>query len=377
VTSQPGAAGAPAGSPNAIAGDERIPSLNGLRALSVGLVIVGHLRLAAPEALQTSMAWDILGNGDLGVSIFFVISGFLITTLLLSEQEKTGRIHLLAFYARRFYRIVPPFYVFIAAVVLLWQLNWLALSWRAVLAAATFTADYSPVRRWWLAHTWSLAVEEQFYLLWPVALALLGRRRALTASLVMIGLAPALRGVSYYLWPSQRAQLIYMFHARVDGLMFGCALALAEPALARMTHLLSSSIAAALAVYLFVVSPLLRLQFQGRYLLPLGYSLEGASIAFLLIYVVKKPDSSAGRILNTGAMGHVGLISYSLYLWQQLFLSNASPFLAGAFPAGLLLTFATAELSYRTVERAAAAARSRWRVRAAPVELGIRDWGLD
>jgi peptidoglycan/LPS O-acetylase OafA/YrhL len=194
----------------------------------------------------------------------------------------------------------------------------------------------------------------------------LGRRRALTACLAMIGLAPALRGLSYYLWPSQRAQLIYMFHTRVDGLMFGCALALAEPALARLTHLLSSSIAAALTVYLFVVSPLLRLQFQGRYLLPLGYSLEGASIAFLLIYVVKKPDSSAGRILNTGAMGHAGLISYSLYLWQQLFLSNASPFLAKAFPAGLLLTFATAELSYRTVERAAAAARSRWRVRGAP-----------
>ena len=335
--------------------EKRIPSLDGLRALSIGLVLIGHAHFAL-GFLQTSHLWSYIGNGDLGVSIFFVISGFLITSLLLREHQKSGRISLSDFYIHRFYRIVPPFYVYITAVVLLWKVHFVAVDWSSVYRAATFTTDYTS-SVWYLAHSWSLSVEEQFYLLWPATLKILGKARALRVSIVIICLGPALRVASYLLLPGERERLAYMFHNRLDGLMFGCALAMLNDS-AIMHRLcqrwLKPHLGTLAALFLFAVSPTLRIRFQGGYLFPLGYSLESASIAYLLLYVVRNHHGLVGRLLNARAVAHVGVLSYSLYLWQQLFLGELfRP------PLSVILAFAAAEASYRTVERCALQLRRR------------------
>jgi peptidoglycan/LPS O-acetylase OafA/YrhL len=94
----------------------RIPSLDGLRAVSIAMVLLSHALVST--TVRQSKWLPLLADGDLGVSVFFVISGFLITSLLLYEEHTTGRINLREFYLRRFFRIVPPFYAFLLAVCL-------------------------------------------------------------------------------------------------------------------------------------------------------------------------------------------------------------------------------------------------------------------
>src|SRR5664280_2047254 len=137
----------------------RIPSLDGLRAVSIIIVVWAHARASS----------RLLGlYAFFGVQIFFVISGYLITSLLLREHERTGTINLRTFYYRRMLRIFPAAYVYILAVAIVFQppLHYLAY-------AFTYTSCYAgPHGPWMLSHLWSLSVEEQFYLLWPFALLL-------------------------------------------------------------------------------------------------------------------------------------------------------------------------------------------------------------
>ena len=141
------------------------PSLDGLRAFSIVLVLIAHVSLQYPWLRRF-----VEHVGNYGVRIFFVISGFLITGLLLKELTKTGRISLKSFYIRRTLRIFPAFYVYVLTVVILAWAGILILLPGDLLHAVTYTMNYHMVRSWWLNHMWSLSVEEQFYLLWPTVL---------------------------------------------------------------------------------------------------------------------------------------------------------------------------------------------------------------
>ena len=157
----------------------RLHSLDGLRAVSIVLVLVGHVAgtVNAPAILT-----PLHNLGNFGVKIFFVISGFLITLLLLDELRRRGKIDMRGFYLRRCFRIFPAFYFFIACMMIAHAGGYLELFPGDLLHAATFTMNYHHDRAWALNHTWSLAVEEQFYLLWPLLLLLLGTRRALACA---------------------------------------------------------------------------------------------------------------------------------------------------------------------------------------------------
>ena len=155
----------------------RIASLDGLRAISIGLGLLGHLAGTRFFPL-TSAAGDFFALAETGVLIFFIISGFLITTLLLHELDNSGRINLLKFYFRRTLRIFPPYYFLIAVLLVLRFLGYISLSNYDVLHAFTYTSNYFYPEGWYLGHPWSLSVEEQFYLLWPAILLLSGKRKA-------------------------------------------------------------------------------------------------------------------------------------------------------------------------------------------------------
>ena len=122
--------------------------------------------------------------GYLGVKVFFVISGYLITRLLIAEHARTGRISLRGFYVRRVWRIFPAFYAFVGAMLAAWAIGWIALAPGDVVAALTYTMNYHYERSWGLGHIWSLSIEEQFYLVWPFLFLALGRTRVVATSIV-------------------------------------------------------------------------------------------------------------------------------------------------------------------------------------------------
>ncbi len=341
-------------------GSRNIPSLDGLRAVSVLMVIAAHINGALARFIPFVPFWIYLVWGTLGVQTFFVISGFLITHLLLKELQADGTVSLKHFYFRRSLRIFPAFYVYLAVAGLVTLAGWVAGNLRAFLIAGTYTWNYLGGGSELLEHTWSLSLEEQFYLLWPAALVLLGTRKGSKLAMWVILLSPVSRIVTYYLAPNHRALLNAMLHTGLDSIMFGCLLAIlwrnprfnqiVQPFIRGWTAFLA-------AAFVLVLAPVfLGARFRGAYIFVFGFTLNAICLSLILLYVVRNPDSAVGRVLNTPVLRHLGVISYSLYLWQQMFTSNHG---LRFFPFNLLAILACAELSYWLVERPALRLRER------------------
>jgi peptidoglycan/LPS O-acetylase OafA/YrhL len=338
-----------------------IPSLDGMRAISILLVIVAHTSQHYARWIRIPVGSYLL-FAHTGVSVFFVISGFLITSLLLKELDATGTIGIKRFYLRRAFRIFPPFYFYLATIFVLALVGIFPTPLRAFLFAATYTSDYylgPGSGSGGLQHLWSLSVEEQFYLLWPAALLLLGKRRAIYLAWFLILVSPLSRTITYLvLAPPHRAMVGRMFHSSIDTIMFGCLLALLWDN-DRFTSLqrtwMGGWAMTGAVLFLFVIDPLLQFHFYGGFTLLAGMTLEGVSICVITLYVVKRPETVPGRILNTPVLRHIGVISYSLYLWQSIIIAEAGL----SFPLELAAMLACAEFSYWVVERPSLRLRAR------------------
>lgn len=348
------------------ASGHRIPSLDGFRAISILMVLYGHLggtRNYPTAAVGIFGRW--LGDlGHLGVLVFFVISGFLITTLLMGERAKTGTISLKQFYLRRVLRIFPAFYVLILALLLATWLRWIDLGERDFLFATTYTVNYYPDHPWQIGHLWSLSIEEQFYLLWPLALLVLRERRALILAIAAIFAAPLLRAAirEYILHVNPHSVLADMsiFPAMFDYIATGCALALLRPWLLTRNWYLRLTASR----WLLLLVPLIFLinRMDGYTLAMLvGSPILNICIALLIESCTRHERTLAGRFLNWKPVAALGVLSYSLYLWQQPFLDRHSDAWTDAFPQNLVFAFAAALLSYFVVERAFLGLRNRLR----------------
>ena len=296
--------------------------------------------------------WDVLEiYGNFGVRVFFVISGYLITTLLLKEHERTGRISLKDFYVRRAYRILPAAYAFMLVAV---ATQWRALSWPSMLAAVTYTSNYFHGGPWTLGHLWSLSVEEQFYMLWPALMVMFYRRRLWLAPELLL-LAPPLRVLFWTLWGHRGLE--HPFPVVMDAVAAGCALAMIEPHLRRHEAWLRSRwflLVAALTVLL----PLIQIHHNRTYQV-VGLSTVHAGIALSIAHAVRVHY----RTLNWEPIVWLGTMSYSFYLWQQPFLNRGSTTWWTAFPQNLILALACASASYYGVERPFLALRERRKAR--------------
>ena len=329
----------------------RLPSLDGLRAISIGMVVVGHLCGTASVPVNLK---PLLPYAQFGVRVFFVISGFLITSLLLRERERTGGIDLKHFYVRRMYRIFPPAYVLILVTV---ALNRNTLIWRDILLAMTYTSNYCP-QPWLLAHTWSLAVEEQFYLLWPAVIAFSFRWRT-PILLLSILFTPVLNATLYYLGHGHGVVGRY-FPTVADSLAIGCLLAIAQPLLNRYERIVRSKVfllvpAITLALPIIPISSH-RMAIVDTLLLQ---TIENVGIALSIDNAVRM----SWGVLNIAALRWIGVMSYSLYLWQQMFLDRYSTRPWTRFPTNLVLALGCASLSYFLVERPVLEFRDRKRGR--------------
>lgn len=340
-----------------------IPSLDGLRAISIIFVIASHTHrmLTGASSRSTWVNWRYYGV--LGVTVFFVISGYLITKLLLKELDTTGSIRLRHFYARRAFRIFPAFYVYLAFIGVLWSMGVVQQTFGCYIAAFTYTWNYYPYTAGWtLGHVWSLCIEEQFYLCWPLLLLWVGKARGLRIALFIILLSPFIRVATYEIAPLMRGHLGMMLHTRIDTLLFGCALAILtqDPAsVAKLQRLCHPLFLGGLLFLVLFVSPVLSARFGGSYNEPIEQTLLGASISLLLFYCIQWPKASAGRVLNLSPIRHLGVISYSIYLWQQIFDGTNPVIQTHHLGLTLLLILLTAELSYWGIERPALSLRRR------------------
>ncbi len=339
-----------------IPGARTIPSLDGLRAVSIGLVLLAHAQGTAGFPVWIPRA--ISDHGKLGVQIFFVISGFLITTLLIRERASSGTISLQLFYARRTLRIFPPLYLFLAAISLATWMGVLNIPKVNLLAGATYTMNYIPQGVWITNHLWSLSVEEQFYLVWPVTIRLAGLRRALWIAAILAVTAPVLC-LAFYLIDSNagsRASLYFPFVA--DSIAAGCVLAGILPSLRRRSLFrFFGAPAGAIVIPLVLVLDLGRN--HPRLHMAATELFLNVCICYAVVRFTEFPGRLAGRILNHSVLVFIGKMSYSLYLWQQIFMNPTNP--SQRFPLNLVESFGCALLSYYLVETPIAGMRRRLR----------------
>lgn len=318
--------------------------------------------VAEGAAARAFVGW--FDPGDMGVRIFFVISGFLITGLLMAEREETGAVSLRRFYYRRALRIFPAFYAFLAVLALLFHFGLLDPSspdaprlW----VAAVYVANWTGTGNWYAAHSWSLSVEEQFYLIFPALFRFTTEGRARRA-LVYFLLAGAVLRTAYCALAHFKFVTFAPFVVSTtsfDAVACGCLLALwREKLRARPLYLRLVRRAWPPALALLALRVALHPSYGVRLAadLSFGFALSGVLTALLIDAVVSRPPA----FLNTRPLVYVGALSYSLYLWQQIFLPpySTSPYLR--FPLCFVWIALAALASFYLVERPALKLRRRW-----------------
>jgi peptidoglycan/LPS O-acetylase OafA/YrhL len=352
----------------------RIPSLDGLRAAAIVMVLFAHAHFPGDDLLPLRA---FRGRcGFLGVQLFFVLSGFLITTLMLREVAATGRMSLRQFYARRALRIVPAYAAYLLVLAALQLLGHARLSGRHWLALGTYTVNFLPAPiPWQISHIWSLSVEEHFYLLWPLLVAAwpLARCRRAAVACIIGGLA--LRWALLLAYPAGAGAIDLLTFTRLDDIAVGCLLAFAarDPAWrGRLDAFVSRGWCLALLLAAFLASQVCFSNVVGARLFPpvvlklvlgLANDANSLTIALLLWAALARPQCAAGRLLNHPVACAVGVMSYSLYLWHPLFF-EAKVYGLGAFPLNVVGSFAAAGLSYLLIERPFLSLKERLSARA-------------
>jgi peptidoglycan/LPS O-acetylase OafA/YrhL len=338
-----------------------IPALDGLRALAVFLVIFYHFGLG----------WV---PGGLGVLAFFVLSGFLITWLLLKENQKQGEISLPKFYMRRVLRIFPAFYVYWFGVLALLLITGKMIPWRHAFSAFFYLGDYynAIVRPpdSFVSHTWSLAIEEQFYLLWPTLLYVF-RRDLARLTRVLVGIIVFVWVYRAFLALVVNVNQSYIYNAfdtRLDHLLVGCLLAvlLHRGAFKPVWQFLASRVyLPAITLGLLVFSVLLEVHYGDGYRNVIGFTVDPLLVAVLLVQLVSLSSSATWRWINWSWVRYLGRISYSLYLYQEMTLYPARRILAahGVFVqllAAVAGTVLVASASYYLIEKPFLRLKSRF-----------------
>jgi len=327
-----------------------LPTLDGWRAIAILAVLFHHAALLTLGPV--SDRW-LFQSGYEGVDVFFAISGLLICWRLLEEEAVRGRISLRAFYIRRAFRILPPALVYLLVIALLAAIGLIAASPKELLASLFFFRNYLvqlghfAVTPWFTGHFWSLSVEEHFYLLLPGLLVLTPRK--LRAPLLFILTAAVILHRQSALHNPNFDQMRYQTDLRLHELLLPAMLAVLVQIPSIRTcfrrALVVWPLLCALALWIILADPR-----------PILRPAPHILFALMVLGSILNPTNLFGRLLESPPLRWIGRISYSLYLWQQLFFTghflNQYPLGAfNRFPLQILATFMCAILSYRYIER--------------------------
>lgn len=296
-----------------------IPSLDGVRALAVGLVFFAHGGL------------DDVVPGGLGVTTFFVLSGYLITTLMRIEHAAGGRIDYRAFYLRRLLRLMPPLFIVVAAAGLLAAFSVVDGGFTAggLLAALFYFGNYYVIQHDFngmpagIGVVWSLAIEEHYYFFFPPLAALLLRvGRVGTSASVLLVLCALVLGWRCWLVThgASQAYLTMATDTRVDAILVGCLLALVRNPWLDPVGSERPRYDWALAVASAVVLAASLLWRDDVFRLTARYTLQSLAIAALLYLAVARADRLPFRWLNARPLVYIGTISYTIYLSHHVIL---------------------------------------------------------
>jgi peptidoglycan/LPS O-acetylase OafA/YrhL len=341
-----------------------IPSLDGWRAVCIALVLLDHTRWAVGGA-----GWSTEGLGGLGVRFFFIISGFLITTLMLREEARQGIIDVPAFFKRRCLRILPVYYVFLLVVLILQIATPYQLPFREWMHCLTFTKNYSG-DEWTTGHLWSLAVEQQFYILWPFVFQALRPNSSPIRALRWLGVPLLLCPILY------AASVVFdikgvlgwrSFLINADSLAIGCSLAIVlwhwgsriGAFMEKRGYLILTAglIFSTLPLWLHLHGPLFPISFAFP-------ALQNVGLVLLLSISVGAKSLTPLHCLKWRSVSFIGVISYSLYIWQSLFCSRPELFGAqsawwNTAPSWMVAALFAAIASYYAIEKPFLKAKKR------------------
>lgn len=291
---------------------ERKIQLDGLRGIAILMVFIYH-------AFNVPLLWS-------GVDLFFVLSGYLITGILLrmKDQRVATSFALRSFYSRRACRILPAYLLFLFIATLVFQVHWSHLwYWYAFFGAnvaSALTSAVGKVKVLVLDPLWSLAVEEQFYFVWPLVVLLSRDKTLKRLALGLIVVAPIMRVICAPFVSS--AYIYYLTPFRMDTLAWGAAIAIFEredPACIRSRHRLASVCAIAAGIVLCALSPLHsfhRTTGNGIFFNILGFSLIGLVFAGTVFHALGSQEGFAHAILTLRPLRYMGQISYTFYLYH-------------------------------------------------------------
>jgi peptidoglycan/LPS O-acetylase OafA/YrhL len=337
-----------------------LPALDGLR----GLALLGVLFFHAGGALR---------GGYLGVDLFFVLSGFLITSLLLGEHRASGRIALWPFWVRRARRLFPALLSIMPAIAIyaryfakpvelqglradaLATLGYVA-NWRAIFSHKSYWQLFAAPSP--LEHTWSLAIEEQFYVVWPLVVALVLRWRSRRGVLLLaLGLSAISMAMMIALFDAERTSRVYLgTDTRAASILVGAALASVispettfQPSTVRKLDVLGVIAAVGLAV------AWVKLEGSSRFLYHGGFWLTELAVLVLILCAVSGSKSIVARALSIRPLTFLGTISYGVYLWHwpvNVFLTPERVHVRGFWlhVIQFAITFAISIVSYRFLE---------------------------
>ena len=342
------------------------PALDGLRGVAIMAVLAIHTHHV--------IGWPLLRGGNIGVDIFFVLSGFLITALLLEEWQRGGSISLKSFYWRRALRLGPALLVLLAVMYAFGSVFLAPVeadeTKRALPLAFVYASDlalaFFNIRLGALQHTWSLAIEEHFYLVWPLLLVAglkLGiSRRWLLFITLLLAVASMVQRATLHQLGAPPVRTYYGIDTRADALLIGCAAGMALSwSFVRSSSLKPLLIPALLLIVFCLIAtdyatPLMHLG---------GFTLLAVAAAVLVVNSVLSPTSQLTGLLEARPLVWLGRISYGLYLWHYPVFKAANLLQFGwAFKlcVAVTATFAVTCLSYYLIERPALKLKRKFQV---------------
>ncbi|WP_316736077.1 acyltransferase [Pedobacter aquatilis] len=337
---------------------KHIPSLDGWRAVAIMMVILGHFMLTLEKggAIHTILKLTAIGN--LGVKIFFVLSGFLITTLLIKEKIKYANINLKNFFIRRALRIIPVLYLYLIAVFLVNYLFNLNLTISNFIGPLFYVNNFNFLSGTWITqHTWSLAVEEQFYLVWP-AIFKYSKNRILTCIIIIL-IIPGFVIVEY-LDPEVGNYILAPFFIPASSIFMGALISLLSfNSYISSKFLISKNFK--FGIFIFAIVLIYSIYYfsakstYAKFILPFGNILTDFCFIYIILFSIIRKDHFIFKVLNSRIFIQIGIISYSLYIWQQLFIipKGNYPILEHYiyFPYNLISVFIFGFLSFYLFEK--------------------------
>ena len=319
---------------------EHFPAFRAFRSVANQTTSLLHSLLVSADNAMLLLAERA---GTLGVEAFFVVSGFIITKIMLDEEAKYGRMSIGRFYVRRIFRILPAYFFYLLSVVVFSAIGWIAFDSTEVPRAAGFLCNINMSNcGWYLIHSWSLDIEEQFYILWPVLFLLLSP--AYRASFVA--------GTIGLLFTLSSAGLL-ITHGWIDNghsfvcIALGAFYALHEPFRVYMQkNAVRASLGLLAALALLYAMPFLH---AGAFVKLMLRQAEPLLILTCIVLTYRSERLMRSTLFNI--IGKLGLVSYSVYLWQQLFTNHPAEYPTHSPLAYSILLIPCVLFSYFIIEK--------------------------